>query len=318
MGEAAIEGIIDARKQGGEYADLFDFCRRIDLRKANRRVLESLIRCGALDNLGANRATLMIQLPLALKMAEQHHAQQAAGQNDLFGMGDAAPHATPALGVIPDDVSEWDDQQRLRGEKETLGLFLTGHPLDFYEPEMADAGASRIGRLSLDDAPKSNRVYGRNKGKPATIAGLVMAVNRRSSQRGMMASVLLDDMTGRIEATLFNEAYEQYKDLLVVDQVLVMQGNLAHDEYRGGLSLRVDRVLSFEESRVQRVNALEIRLDESLLQERQWTPNKLVHDLSGLLRTHGDGSAVVSVRYTTAGCRGYSATWQWLGGASCG
>ena len=113
----------------------------------------------------------------------------------------------------------------------------------------------------------------------------------------MMASVLLDDMTGRIEATLFNEAYEQYKDLLVVDQVLVMQGNLAHDEYRGGLSLRVDRVLSFEESRVQRVNALEIRLDESLLQERQWTPNKLVHDLSGLLRTHGDGSAVVSVRY---------------------
>ena len=91
VGEAAIEGIIDARKQGGEYADLFDFCRRIDLRKANRRVLESLIRCGALDNLGANRATLMIQLPLALKMAEQHHALQAAGQNDLFGMGDAFP-----------------------------------------------------------------------------------------------------------------------------------------------------------------------------------------------------------------------------------
>jgi DNA polymerase-3 subunit alpha len=304
VGEAAIEGIIEARKQGGEYADLFDFCRRIDLRKANRRVLESLVRCGALDNLGANRATLMVQLPLALKMAEQHHALQAAGQNDLFGMGDATPQSTPEMSVIPGDVSEWDDQQRLRGEKETLGLFLTGHPLDFYEPELVDAGVTRIGRLSLDDAPKSNRVYGRNKGKPATIAGLVMAVNRRSSQRGMMASVLLDDMTGRIEATLFSEVYEQYKDLLVVDQVLVMQGNLAHDEYRGGLNLRVDKVLRFEESRIQRVSALEIHLDESLLLEQGWTASGLANDLSDLLQPHRSETAVVSVRYTRHDARG--------------
>ena len=304
VGEAAIEGIIEARKQDGEYADLFDFCRRIDLRKANRRVLESLVRCGALDSLGANRATLMIQLPLALKMAEQHHALQAAGQNDLFGMGDATPQSAPALGVIPDVVSEWDDQQRLRGEKETLGLFLTGHPLDFYEPELADAGVTRIARLSLGDAPKSNRVYGRNKGTPATIAGLVMAVSRRSTQRGMMASVLLDDMTGRIEATLFNEAYEQYKDLLVVDQVLVMQGKLTHDEYRGGISLHVDGVLSFEESRLQRVNALEIRLDESLLQEQGWTALDLANKLSGLLQPHRSETAVVSVRYTRHDAQG--------------
>jgi len=297
VGEAAIEGIIEARNQGGEYADLFDFCRRIDLRKANRRVLESLIRCGALDQLGANRATLMIQLPLALKLAEQHHALHAAGQNDLFGMGDPTPQSAPALGVIPDDVSEWDDQQRLRGEKETLGLFLTGHPMDFYEPELADAGILRIARLSLDDAPKSNRVYNRNKGKSVTVTGLVMAVNRRSTQRGMMASVLLDDKTGRIEATVFSEAYEKYKDLLVVDQVLVMQGNLAHDEYRGGLSLRVDEVLSFNESRLQRVAALEIRLDESLLQEQDWSAVDLVRDLSAELKAYRGDVTVVSVRY---------------------
>ena len=304
VGEAAIEGIIEARKQGGEYADLFDFCRRIDLRKANRRVLESLIRSGALDNLGANRATLMIQLPLALKMAEQHHALQAAGQNDLFGMDDTTPETTPALGVIPDDVNEWDDQQRLRGEKETLGLFLTGHPLDFYEPELADAGASRIGGLSLDDAPKSNRVYARNKGKPVTIAGLVMAVNRRSTQRGMLASVLLDDMTGRMDVTLFSEAYEQYKELLVVDQVLVMQGSLVHDEFRGGLSVHVDRVLSFEENRAQRVNALEISLDEDYLREHGWSANDLVHDLSGMLQNHSARNAAVSIDYTRSDARG--------------
>lgn len=298
VGEAAIEGIIEARNQGGEYADLFDFCRRIDLRKANRRVLESLIRCGALDHLGANRATLMVQLPLALKLAEQHHALQAAGQNDLFGMGDTAPQSAPALGVIPDDVSEWDDQQRLRGEKETLGLFLTGHPMDFYEPELADAGISRIARLSLDDAPKSNRVYGRNKGKPVTTAGLVMAVNRRSTQRGMMASVLLDDKSGRIEATLFSETYEKYKDLLVVDQVLVMQGNLAHDEYRGGLSLRVDEVLSFEMNRLQRATALEISLDEALMREQGWAAIDVVNDLSAELQSYPGEVASVGISYT--------------------
>ncbi len=289
VGESAIEGIIEARKEDGPFQDLFDFCRRIDLRKCNRRVLESLVRAGALDELGSNRATLMAQLPLALKMAEQHHALQAAGQSDLFGLSE--PEAPPAMGIIPEDVADWSDEQRLRGEKETLGLFLTGHPIDFYEPEVKEL-AARIGNLSLDD---SQRGYGR--GKEVTVAGLVMAVNKRATQRGMMASVLLDDKTGRIELTLFNEAFECCKDLLVVDKVLVVQGKLVHDEYRGGLGLRAEQVNSFESFRQRRLAALDLVLDEQFIRSQKWAAVDVRNQLLALLGDFQGGTVPVCVRY---------------------
>ena len=263
VGEAAIEGIIQARDRDGPYRDLFDFCRRIDLRKCNRRVLESLIRAGALDGLGTNRATLMMQLPLALKLAEQHHAQQAAGQNDLFGLGE--PQAAPALGIIPDDVDDWSDDERLRGEKETLGLFLTGHPIDFYEAEIQQLLGSRIGDLALEPDSKG---AGR-RGKEVTVAGLVMAVNKRTTQKGsLMASVLLDDKSGRIEATFFSEAFDRCKALLEVDQVVVVRGQLVHDDYRDSLGLRADSIWTFAQYRAQRLAALEIQVDGDALAEQ--------------------------------------------------
>ncbi|WP_296802721.1 DNA polymerase III subunit alpha [Thiolapillus sp.] len=289
VGESAIEGIIEARTEGGSFQDLFDFCRRIDLRKCNRRVLESLIRAGALDEMGCNRATLMMQLPLALKMAEQHHALQAAGQSDLFGLSE--PEAPPAMGIIPDDVDDWSDEQRLRGEKETLGLFLTGHPIDFYEPELKGL-VSRIGSLSLDDSQKG---YGR--GKDVTVAGLVMAVNKRATQRGMMASVLLDDKTGRIELTLFNEAFECCKDLLIVDKVLVVQGKLVHDEYRGGLGLRAEEVSSYEVFREQRLAAMDLMVDEQFIRSQKWTAVDLRNRLRELLEDFRGGSVPLCIRY---------------------
>ncbi|MEJ2427166.1 MAG: DNA polymerase III subunit alpha, partial [Candidatus Thiodiazotropha sp.] len=140
VGESAIEAVILERNAQGPFQDIFEFCRRIDMRKVNRRVLESLIRAGALDGLGANRATLMLQLPLALKLAEQHHAMQAMGQNDLFGMGEPQPAEASHAQVIPDDVDEWEEEQRLLGEKETLGLYLTGHPIDRYAEELPHIG----------------------------------------------------------------------------------------------------------------------------------------------------------------------------------
>jgi len=294
VGESAIEGIVEAREQEGAFRDLFDFCRRIDLRKCNRRVLESLIRAGALDGLGDNRATLMVQLPLALKMAEQHHAQQAAGQNDLFGLSE--PQAAPKLGIIPDAVADWSDEQRLRGEKETLGLFLTGHPIDTYEREIATLLGSRIGGLSLGDGQKG---YGR-KGKEVTVAGLVIAVNKRSTQRGMMASVLLDDKSGRIEATFFSEAFERCQSLLQVDKVLVVQGNLVHDDYRDSLGIRAESVWTFEQYRAARLGGLELILEEERIRERGWSPRQLRDLLKELLEPWKGGDVPVRVRYRRA------------------
>ncbi|MGD2084112.1 MAG: DNA polymerase III subunit alpha, partial [Chromatiales bacterium] len=253
VGLGAIEGLIAARGEGGPFRDLFELCRRIDLRKANRRVMETLVRSGALDRLGPNRRTLMMQLPLALKMAEQHAENQTAGQNDLFGGG--TEPAAPDLQVIPQEGEEWEEDQRLQGERDTLGLYLTGHPIDRYDAELGAVVSSRIGSLEL--AEEERRYGGRQR---AVVAGLVVSVRQSQTQRGRMGSVVLDDGTGRIEATLFSEIYEAHRDLLAQDRILVVAGTLAYDEYRGGLSLRADQVYEFEQAREAYASRLHLRL----------------------------------------------------------
>ena len=258
VGEAAIESIIQEREAEGPYKDIFEFCRRIDLRKANRRVMESLVRAGALDGLGRNRATLMLQLPLALKLAEQHHEMEAMGQNDLFGMGDPQPAEASHAQVIPDDVEEWEEEQRLQGEKETLGLYLTGHPIDRYADELSQVVSSRIGDLSLDNS--GGGPGQRRRGVPVVVAGLVVTASHRQTQRGRMGTVLLDDKSGRIECTLFSDAYETHRELVSADKILVVSGNMNYDEFRGGLSIRVDNVLTFEQARAHYAGLLNLNV----------------------------------------------------------
>ncbi|WP_078119173.1 DNA polymerase III subunit alpha [Thiosocius teredinicola] len=294
VGEGAIEGIVEARQRDGVFRDMFEFCRRIDLKKVNRRVLESLIRAGALDRLGANRATLMIQLPLALKMAEQHAAMLAAGQDDLFGMSEPEP-VEPVSGIVPDEIEEWDDDQRLAGEKETLGLYLTGHPIDFYAADLKALISSRIARLSLDDVREARGRRG--GGKKVTVAGMVVAVNRRNTQRGTMASVLLDDKTGRIEAALFSETYEKYRDEIANDRVLIVEGTLVHDEYRGGLSIRADKVGGIEDARLVRASSIELTLRSTTMAQRGLSTEAIIRELKGLLEPVRDGSCDVRLRY---------------------
>jgi DNA polymerase-3 subunit alpha len=300
VGESAIESIVETRKDSGQYRDLFDFCNRIDLKKLNRRVLESLIRAGALDDLGANRATLMAQLPLALKMAEQHQSLQATGQNDLFGMQDLDTVNKPDLQVVPSDSDEWDDKLRLQGEKETLGLYLTGHPIDRYYDELGHVVTSRIAGLSIE---KSDSKYRRSQ--RVVVAGLVVSVNKRQTQRGgMMANVLLDDRSGRIEATLFSDAFDEYQQLLAVDRILVMEGNLSFDEYRGGLSLRVDRVSEFEQIRQLMATSITLRVTQQQLQQKFTHANEAVERLHSILQPFTGGNCSMRLVYEcqTARC----------------
>ncbi|MES9931719.1 MAG: DNA polymerase III subunit alpha [Candidatus Sedimenticola sp. PURPLELP] len=307
VGEAAIESIIEARKSGGTFSDLFEFCRRIDLRKANRRVLESLIRAGALDELGANRASLMAQLPLALKMSEQHHAMQAAGQDDLFGMADPEPQMGADLQVVPKDTEEWDDEIRLQGEKETLGLYLTGHPIDRYEAELSGLGCSRISNLSLDGgngAGDGGGGYRKRGGPRVMVAGLALAVTHRQTQRGRMGTVTLDDRTGRIEVTLFSEVYETYRELLVGDKILVVAGSLNYDEYRGGLSIRVDQLTEFEQAREAYAGYLRLHVDWSMFQDGKYTADGFTRELTKLLATYQGGNCGVRLTYCGSSAKG--------------
>jgi DNA polymerase-3 subunit alpha len=312
VGEAAIEAIVEARDRAGPCQNLFEFCRRVELKKVNRRVMESLIRAGAFDRLGTNRATLMAQLPLALRMAEQYHAVQAAGQDDLFGMDaqSADTRALPDLGVLSHDVEDWEDAERLQGEKETLGLFLTGHPIDFYEAELAHLVSARLGTLALEEGSAER---GRRGGRKVTVAGLVIAVNRRNTQRGTMASLLVDDKTGRIEATLFNEAFEQYKDLIAVDRLLVLEGGLALDDYRGGVSLRVERCEVLETCRIARAGVLDLTFPADDGGRTPLSGDELVERLAETLAPYRQAGAEVRLTYRFAAAQGvlrFGDTWQ--------
>jgi len=298
VGESAIEAMLQARGEGGPFADIWDLCRRIDLHKANRRVLEALIRAGALDELGENRATLMVQLPMAVKMAEQHKETAAAGQADLFGtVGADVTEAPSDSQLVAHTCGEWEEEQRLQGEKETLGLYLTGHPIKRVAAELEAMTGARIGALL-----QSSR--GHNDREKRTVAGLVVGVRHGKTQRGRMGSVILDDGTGRIEVTCFSEVYEKVRDLLVADHILVITGSLSFDEYRDGWSLRADQVRTLEQARAERADHLVLVLDLSDPSAHA-QGRALVGELGTLLRTFSGTGLPVYIDYRCPGARGY-------------
>ena len=251
VGTAATDSLVAEREENGPYEDLFDFCRRVDQRKLNRRVLEALIRCGALDHQGPNRASLMASLGAALQLAEQHGRDAAAGQNDLFGnlaVAAAVDHASTAARFVT--APEWSDRERLDGEKETLGLYLTGHPIEQYREELANFVKLRIADLKPE------------RDQSVIVAGLVVAVRARNSRRGdRIAFVVLDDQSGRIELAVFSEAYNKYRNLIVKDKLLVVEGTVSVDEYSGGFKMSAEQIFDIDQAREQYARRVEIDVD---------------------------------------------------------
>ena len=293
-GEAAIETIITDHEKNGDYRDLFDFCCRNDLRKVNKRVLEALVRSGAMDCFNETRASLMHCLPIALKMAQQYQAGLASGQGDLFAMLEPAS-TKPDPKIIPPPLPEWEDEERLHAEKETLGLYLTGHPIDAYQNEIEKLANTRIANISVEQPTDENKY--RQKGTPVTIIGLVMAVNQRNTQRGRMANVLLDDRTGRIEATLFTDAYEEYRDLLVNEKILLVKGHASYDEYRGGVSLKVDKVLDIEHARGLYAKTLYLKASIESLSKKHLKAPDLTQQLATILKPYQGGTCPIRFYY---------------------
>ncbi len=274
LGAAAIEALLEVRTEGGPFHDLFDVCRRLDLRRVNRRVLESLIRAGALDSLGAHRATLMASVTVAMAAAGQYSKNRAAGQVDLFGV--ASEPVTESCFV---DVPEWSEDQRLEGEKETLGLYLTGHPIQRYETELAKIIAANLANLK----PVENRTV--------VVAGLVVAMRTMNTRRGdRMAFVTLDDRTGRLELAVFSDLYERQRDLLAKDTLLVVEGQVSMDDYSGGFKMSAEKIYNMDQARAAFASRLEIEVDASR------AGNGFVHELQDILKP-APGTCPVYVRY---------------------
>lgn len=257
VGEGPIEAIVEARREGGSFKDLFDFCERIDGKRLNKRTLEALIRSGALDQLGPSRAILYAALEDAIKAASQSHANQSIGIDDMFGEVFAADeHAATDNYAQYVRVRDWTDRERLGGEKDTLGLYLTGHPIDEYEAELKRFVSTRINDL-------------RAAREPQRVAGLVVGMRTMKSKRGeTLAFVTLDDRTGRIEASLFGELYDQVRSRLGEAQVIIVEGDVSNDDFSGGLRLRAKEITLMVDARKRFGDAVELDISCDVLDQR--------------------------------------------------
>jgi DNA polymerase-3 subunit alpha len=281
LGEGPTENILKAREEGGPFLDLFDFCGRTDPRKVNRRAIDALIRSGAFDSLGVARWVLMASLEDALKAAEQSASNRDSGIEDLFG--DVVPSQGNGDGDVYAPfrrVRQWTGKERLGGERDTLGLYVTGHPIDEYEKEVRKFAPVRIADLRAD------------KQGSQVLAGLIVATRTMKTKRGdTMAILQLDDRSARIEVTVYADTYNEHRDLLAKDQIVIVEGSVAHDDYSGGLAVRAKGVRSLLQARQNYASELTIEVSSELLDD------KLADLLARTLAGAGGGSCPVSLIY---------------------
>lgn len=279
VGEGPVEAIIAARNQGGYFHNLFELCARADSKKLNRRVLEKLIMSGAFDRLGPHRAALMHALNDALKAADQHAKDQALGQKDMFGVLTAEPEQVEQSYA---SCSPWPENTVLDGERETLGLYLSGHPINQYLKEIARyASGTRIKDLQPSE-----------RGKNTTVAGLVISTRVVISKRGNRIGLLtLDDRSGRLEVMLFADALEKYQSLMEKDRILIASGQISADDFSGGYKMTARDIIDLNMAREKYARGLAISLTERQI-DRQ-----LLNRLHQSLEPYCSGTIPVHLYY---------------------
>jgi DNA polymerase-3 subunit alpha len=298
VGQAAIEGMLEERNKGGAFADLFDLCRRVDLRKVNRRVFDALIRAGALDSMGETRASQQANLDQALKLAEQHSRNLDTGQNDLFGESAAV---TP-LQISKQALPEWEEEQRLQGEMDALGLYLTGHPITRYESELANIISGKLAEVTALCAAAPPPATGTEKkeyrgrqgssDRAVTIAGLVMSMRVIKTQRGgKIAFLTLDDRTARLDVRVFPDVYDKYQAMLGKNKVLVIQGGLGLDDFTGGYQVTAQSIYDINQARALFARRLVVGVESSQ------AGNGFVGSLADILQPFREGQCPVCIDY---------------------
>ncbi|OQX12648.1 MAG: DNA polymerase III subunit alpha [Desulfobulbaceae bacterium A2] len=220
VGHAALDNIIEERSTAGPFDSFFDFCQRIDGSRVNRKVIESLIKVGAFDSLGGRRSQLMQVLDQALERAKVTQRARQGGQLSLFAMSQANPQETSFNALELPDVPEWQALELLTYEQETIGFFLSGHPLDEVSEDLAQTCDCRIADLAR-----------RRPGSVLHLGGLILQFRRHKSKKGQaMAFATLEDQTGKIDLVIFPQSFERCGHLLGSDQPLVVLGTLQQDE----------------------------------------------------------------------------------------
>jgi DNA polymerase-3 subunit alpha len=300
VGEGAVAAIVNERRANGDYASLEDLCRRLDLGKVNRRVLEALIKSGSLDGLAANRATLFKRLDASLALGEQNSKANETGQHDIFGL--AAAHVPEAVRATAPDQPEWTDSVRLRGERETLGRAISGHPIDRFVNDLPRFITGRIVDYLEADRPQASEggksFFG---GKPVAIAGVLEELRKR----GPRTEVTLDDDTGRMQCSFFDEQYQQFRELLVKDALLLIEGKVRFDEFANTWVLRATKVSELERLREKEARRIVLKVKNS--------DGLSLEKLQALLTRYKGGNCHVALQFMGTGARGtfsFGAEWN--------
>jgi len=285
LGEAVIRALVEERAADGAYKDIFDLCCRNDARKVNKRALEALIKAGALDCLGASRRGLASIAAHAIQISEQQAKAAAVGQGDMFGLGNDNPEVENVDAEAWQravETEEWPDKELLTWEKETLGLYLSGHPIDRYENEIGGLSTCRLADLK--------------PGKKRRVVGLIVGVRMTKSRRGQMAIVTLDDKSARVEVTVFSKVLEECLDRIVNDRVCVVIGDCSLDDFSGEHAIKADTVLGLDDARNEYASSLLISLDSTF-------ENGKLDLLKQALTNYAPGGCPVTVEYANTCAR---------------
>jgi DNA polymerase-3 subunit alpha len=255
VGHQAVQAILDARSKDGDFTSLWDFCERVDNRTVNKRAVECLIKCGALDSTGASRRGMLEALPMAAASGQKAQEDSRLGQSSIFDLGDGGGESGPGRSQHPPiTAEEFEERELLRLEKETLGTFLSSHPL----AEVRDALRARV------DCPISE-LGSKEDGSFIKVGGIVTEFKRHTARNGsLMAFATLDDVEGQVEMLVLGKAYEGSMEILGVDSVVIVTGRLDHKE-RGQTKLVAQEIELFQPSEDEVARARAARHSEPIV-----------------------------------------------------
>ncbi|HET6471655.1 MAG TPA: DNA polymerase III subunit alpha, partial [Pseudomonadales bacterium] len=293
IGEGTVAAVCDSRERQGPFVDLYDFCRRIDSKKANRRAVEALVRAGAMDafkrddeSIDAVRGRLLAELDSAMQGADQLARNQASGISDMFGDPLAAPADDHGGAIRPRVIGRaLSRRERLDAEKEALGLYLTGHPLDDYIAEIREFCPTRIADVRVERGTQ-------------VVAGHVFQNRTMRNKRGELLSfTVLDDGSGRIELSVYADVYEKHKAKIFKDAVLVAEGEVQQDDYNGSLKMKVGAIYTMDDARRRYADCLQIEVAGAASAD-------LARRLRRLLAPHRQNVCPVAIAYRSPAAEG--------------
>ena len=289
VGKSTVESIILERKDNGNYTSLNNFCKRLEKERINRRVLEALIKSGAMDDLGSYRSDLSSSLDDAIKTSDQSARDAAAGQEDMFGIAESNVKRDSKKRK----TKEWDELTVLKKEKESLGLYLSGHPFKFVKEHSDQFTNGSLREICEKNPPSIEENQYQTKQTDVVISGLISDIKKR----GNRITVTLDDSSARIDVVFFKESYFKNKEFLRKDEIILVDGKLRFDQFSSSWQVNAEKVRMIDDVIEEKARILTIDLDEN-------HNYLLIEKIKNALTASEQGECQVAINYENSSAIG--------------